>query len=88
MDALPPSPWSVLYNDALLRWLDSRPDRADVGRVDSWLQERRTDGPPEDASVFRGEDEFIALIPGSSVRIRYLLVQDDREQLIIVKEIR
>ena len=88
-----PDTWSVLYNDALFRWLDHRPPEQAVDAVVVWLDERQGKGPPDDAvQIYADEDLYYSVVSGStvdgaSVVITYLLVVDDRERLIIVREI-
>lgn len=88
-----PDAWSVLYDDALLRWLDHRPPERAVEAVVAWLDECRRHGSPEDAvRIYADEDLYYAMVPGSTVDdvtvvIKYLLVADDRERLVIVREI-
>ena len=88
-----PDAWSVLYNDALLRWLDLRPPERAVDAVVAWLDECQRRGPPDDAvQIYEDNDLYYAVVPGTavdgvSVVIQYLVVADDRERLIIVRDL-
>jgi len=93
-DPPPSNPWSILYNDALLAWLDTRPSVDRVERVVAWIEQCKAEGPPAHAVLVRGDepDWFYAVVPGTEehgtrVVIEYLVVHDDREALIIVRSI-
>lgn len=59
----------------------------------AWLDECKREGPPDDAvRIYADEDLYYAVVPGTaidgvSVVIEYLVVADDREHLVIVREI-
>ena len=63
------------------------PEQA-VEAVVVWLDERQGQGPPDDAvQIYADEDLYDAVVSGSTVVITCLLVVDDGERLIIVREI-
>lgn len=89
----PNSDWSVLYDEALLRWLDTRPAEGQVDAFVQWVDYIRNSGPPAAAvRIYEDDDLYVAIVPGTelegiSVSVEFRLVVDDRERLILVRDI-
>jgi hypothetical protein len=82
--------WTVLYNDALLAWLEVRPAQWRVDRVLEWIDELRDAGPPPDAvPVDPDDDVYLAAVPGTATDLfivaTFRVISDEREQLILLK---
>lgn len=52
-----------------------------------WKQRRQEFGPPSDAiQLYPDFEMYIVRLPRTDLWIKYLLVEDERERIIIVKE--
>jgi hypothetical protein len=85
----PDSGWSVLYEQAVSRWLKTdKPEAWLVQMVDEWIARRRTYGPPEDAPSVWGDPQelYAARIERTTLTVTYLvIVHDARAAEPIVK---
>ena len=76
-----------------MRWLDTRPAEGQVDAFVRWLEDVRRSGPPQAAvRIYEDDDLYVATVPGTerdgiSVSVEYRLVVDDRERLILVRDI-
>lgn len=78
--------WSILYQDAVERWLDTSPSGRDVERLLDWLDGCHESGPPESGVLVFSEDDLYAVrVPRSGIVVTYLVVAFER--LIILKDI-
>jgi hypothetical protein len=84
-DLEPTDHWTVIYRDALVRWIEGGVLLGAIGAVTEWIRGCELMGPPLEALLVDDGETCTVLIQGTEVEVEFLVVAYER--LIIARSI-